>query len=214
MELDQLDKVTLHFRFICPLEEYREVQTLITMIGIGREADLMEINETADRQMGNILSFGKKMTEGTKVVSDEPGKEISIHFKCTASEYAAIFKCLNHGAIFYSQLPHEQNINADKAILATLFRNRLRDALLVPDIELLMETDDAIYLKDTGKGKVSITQSAEFISQYYADCGRIFYVDTESRWAEIVHRQGNFMRFDSIEEEEILQLIATLTPES
>jgi hypothetical protein len=207
-DIQQLDKVSLHFRSFCLLEEYREAQDMMEMIQSGWESEYLKMNETENFQIQYILSFAKKMTEGSNVVSDKPDKEVFMDFNCTAAEYAATFKCFNHIAVSCSQLPDLIDEYADMAILINLFCKRLKEGLLVPDIEILLQTDDAVYLKDLNNGKISITDSAEFVSQYYADCGRIFYVDTQNEWAEIIHDCGAFQRFAPVLDRKILRNIA------
>jgi hypothetical protein len=74
-----------------------------------------------------------------------------------------------------------------------------------------MQTDSAIFLKDLNIGSISITNSAELVCQIYAGYERIFYLDTESRWTEIIHNRGLFQRFAPVNDENILRIITART---
>jgi hypothetical protein len=214
MELQELDHITLRFRSFCPLEEYQEAQHLFELVRALQETGQSDTNDPETIWIRYTLSFAKKMTEGSRVVSSEPDNEVFMDFKSTAAEYAAAFRSLTLGAEFYSRIPSGQDIDADKAILNSLFTNRLKDALLVPGIEVLLETDAAIYLKDLNNGKISITDAAEYVSQYYYKSGCIYYADAENKWAEIVHQHGLFHRFAPIRDEDVQRIIDSLNLKS
>jgi hypothetical protein len=58
-------------------------------------------------------------------------------------------------------------------------------------------TDNWIFIRDSNSGK-SITNDAENVVSelyhIYGDC-RILYRDTEGQWDELVHRNGEFLKF-------------------
>jgi hypothetical protein len=71
-------------------------------------------------------------------------------------------------------------------------------SLILPDIEVLKETENGIFLKDLDKDNVSITDSAELVCRIFACNKRIFYENTENQWTELVHDNGVFLRFAPI----------------
>ncbi|MDR1340421.1 MAG: hypothetical protein LBK58_10270 [Prevotellaceae bacterium] len=187
--------MNLHLRFIWPLEEYQLFLKIFGMMMTGRQHDRLKHQLVAD-----FISFCKKMMEGSGVVSDRPGEEIFIDFECTTSEYEAAVFVFKHGAQFYSKLSDNSNENTDNAILSALIAKRLGNSIILPDIEVLEETENGIFLKDLDKGNISITNSAELVCRIFAHNKRIFYEDTENQWTELVHDKGVFLRFAPVDD--------------
>jgi hypothetical protein len=201
--------MNLHLRFFCPFDEYYEFLKILRMIMIGWHHDGPGKTVTReDRCIVDFLSFCSKMVEGSGAVSGRPGKEISVDFECTANEYDAAVFILEHSAIYHSQLPGNNNENAETAILSALIVKRLRRSPVLPDLEILMETETGIFLKDLDGGNVSIADSAELVCLIFADSKRIFYENTGKQWAELVHENGVFLRFASISDDEINRIKA------
>lgn len=59
-------------------------------------------------------------------------------------------------------------------------------------------TDSTVFIVDDDAGGMSVTNAAELVcEQCFEQFGdrRIVYRDTESRWDELVHDHGHFLRF-------------------
>jgi hypothetical protein len=70
-----------------------------------------------------------------------------------------------------------------------------------------MKTENTIFLKDLDRGNISITNTVRNLFAVFAENKRIFYEDTEKQWAELVHDNGVFLRFEPITDYDILQYI-------
>ncbi|MDR1180681.1 MAG: hypothetical protein LBL13_01705 [Bacteroidales bacterium] len=103
--------MNLHLRCFWPLEEYQTFLKILKMMMIGRQYDRLE-----DRFVADFLSFCKKLTEGSGVVSDGPGEEVFVDFECTMSEYETAVFVFEHGPRFYSKLSDNSDENMDNAI--------------------------------------------------------------------------------------------------
>jgi hypothetical protein len=193
--------MNLHLRCFWPLEEYQTFLKILTMMVTGRHHDRLEKAETKeDRLVARFLSFCNKLTAGSGAVSDRPGEEVFVDFECTASEYEAAIFVFEHGARYYSKLSDSSDENTDNAILSALIAKRLGKALILPDIEILEETESGIFLKDSDNGNVSITNCAELVCRIFACNKRIFYEDMEKQWVELVHDNGGFLRFAPVDD--------------
>ena len=106
--------------------------------------------------------------EGSGIVSDEPGRQVFVDFESSADEYAIADYNFGFSAEFFSKQPSLTNKLADKAIMFALFRKRLKESILMPDVEIILETDDTIFLKDMDNGNISITNSAEMVCCIYS----------------------------------------------
>jgi hypothetical protein len=195
----------LHLRCFWPLEEYQTFFKIMNMMATGLHHDRLEKAETKeDRLVDDFFFFCKKLTKGSGVVSDRPGEKIFVDFECTASEYEAAVFVFEHGARYYSKLSDNSNENTDNAILSAMIVKRLGNSIILPDIEILKETENGIFLKDLDKGNVSITNSVELVCRIFACHKRIFYEDTENEWAELVHDNGVFLRFAPVDDISLL----------
>lgn len=198
-------------RCFCPLDEYQAFLKISGMIMTGWRYDRSkEMVTQENRRIADFLSFCHKMTEGSGAVSDKPGQEILMDFACTMSEYEAAIFIFEHSAVYHSKQSDNSDEKAETAILSALTVKRLRQSLLLPDIEILLETEAGIFLKDLDKGNLTITNSAELVCRIFADSKRIFYEDTEKQWAELVHENGVFLRFAPIADDEINRQIKRL----
>jgi hypothetical protein len=207
MDQQILEKVTVHFRSFCPLEEFREALGLFHIMKMGLEMDSQGIEKgLVSRRMLHLITFATKMMEGSEIISDEPGCEVFMDFKCSMAEYAAAFKMLNHGARAFSKNPTEQ-AEADMAISAGLFADYLVGALLQPGIDYLKRTYNGVFLRDLNNGRISITDAVEFVAQYYYDHGAIYYADEEGRWIKIVHHLGVFLGFAPVRDEKTQRVL-------
>jgi hypothetical protein len=69
------------------------------------------------------------------------------------------------------------------------------------DFEIVVQTDDAVYLVDLDKGRLSVTNDAEAVVQEvlrkHCQNGlrRIVYMDSMGEWAEMVHDGKRFVDF-------------------
>jgi hypothetical protein len=197
-------EINLHLRFFCPLDEYQEIMKIFKMIMIGRSSE--KADRTATREIpyiADFLSFIHKMTEGSGIVSDKPDQEVFADFECTGAEYEAALFIAEHSAAHHSTLCGNSNRNAETAIHSALFAKRLRQSPVLPDIEILLESEEGVFLKDLDRGNVSITNSAELVCRIFSHSKRIFYMDTEKQWAELVHSNGVFERFAPVSDREI-----------
>jgi hypothetical protein len=193
--------MNLHLRCFWPLDEYQTFSKIMGMMVTGQHYDRLEKAETKeDRRVADFLSFCKKLSEGSGVVSDRPGKDIFVDFECTLNEYETAILVFEFGARFYSKLSDNSDENTENAILSSLIAKRLKKSLILPDIEVLNETESGIFLKDSDKGNISITNSAELVCRIFACHKRIFYEDTENQWAELVHDNGVFLRFAPVDD--------------
>ena len=148
----QKSTLTLQFPFFCPLEVFREVIIVIAIMNLRRQTENEEMNENQELYVRrNFISFGEKIMEGAVVVSGKPGTEVSIDFESTAEEYAIAGHNSGSSTQFYSKQPGLTDKYADKAILLALFRKKLKESFLTPDVEILPETGNTLFLKDINK---------------------------------------------------------------
>jgi hypothetical protein len=199
--------MNLHLRCFLLIEEYQEFLKIFKMMMIGRQHDRSEKTVTReDRLVDDFISFCNKLTEGSDTLSDRPGEEVFVDFECTASEYEAAIFVFEHGARFYSKLSDNSDENTESAILSSLIAKRLGKSLILPDIEVLKETESGIFLKDSDNGNISITSCAELVCRIFACNKRIFYEDMEKQWVELVHDNGIFLRFAPVDDISYLSL--------
>jgi hypothetical protein len=68
--------------------------------------------------------------------------------------------------------------------------------------DVLDEIDDVIYIVDLDIGNMSVTNDAESVcielTSRYGINKRIIYRDSNGDWAEMIHRNGEFLRFRHI----------------
>jgi hypothetical protein len=132
----------LHFRFFCPIEEFNEINSIITMINIGWTADMSKTLDTKEnKNTRNFLSFAQKMRDGSSDIPDDPEKEVFIDFEASIEEYAAADFIINYSATYHSQQLEYADENINKAILFAMFRKRLNESILEPDWNLIDEDD-------------------------------------------------------------------------
>jgi hypothetical protein len=202
--------MNLHLRCFCPPDEYRVFSKLSAIMLTGWRHDVSKGTATREnRRITDFLSFCNKMAKGFGTVSDRPGEEICADFECSMSEYEAAIFVFEHSAVYYSKLCDNSDEQAETAILSALLAKRLYQSLILPDLEILMETETGIYFRDLG-GDLSVADSAALICRIFADSKRIVYVDTQEQWAELVHDDGVFLHFASITDSEINQIKATI----
>jgi hypothetical protein len=202
-------KTSMHFYFFYSLDELNEIASLLKMILIGRHHEQVTKAFTPENlYIAGFISFCEKMIKSSVLFSDKPGQEMFANFECDFDEYEAALFIFEHSAVYHSQLDDNRDKNADTAIHSALIAKRLRQALVLPDLAILVESEEGIFLEDSGRGKISVADSAELLCRIFAEHKRIFYMDTEKQWTELVHSDGVFQHFAPVADSEINRMTA------